>query len=249
MGKGDLKHPCFYMHVPKCGGTSLSEALYATVPMHKRVGIVDADSTRRATALVHADKNELFLYYDDLPNGDAVYALREGMLLTHMAWDTRMIHGHILFSHKADKHFGDTYKYVTLLREPVARTISNFNQSVRHGLIENDFDAYLESDVIRAHALTFLRYFSGTHNIPVEDEPAALDEAKRVAEKFAVIGFLDNLPSFCDQFADVFGRKPKIYRYNEAGASAYRPSDTQMERVMALLGNEIAFWEWVQKFR
>ncbi len=247
MASGDLKHKCFYMHVPKCGGTSLSEALYATVPMHKRVGVIDANATRRATALIHSDENDLYTYHDDRPTGEHVYALREGMLLTHMAWETSLIHGHILFSHKADRHFGDIYKYVSLLRDPVGRIISNFNGSVRHGLIENDFDAYLEGDIVRAHALTALRYFSGQANIAPDEEPAALELAKATAEKFSVIGFLDNLDSFCDQFSDVFGRRPKIYRYNEASSEKYVPTDAQMEQLRAMLGHELQFWDFVQE--
>ena len=35
---GDLRKPCFYMHIPKCGGTSVTAALHAVVPLRRRVG-------------------------------------------------------------------------------------------------------------------------------------------------------------------------------------------------------------------
>lgn len=244
-----LSHNCFFMHVPKCGGTSISEALYATVPIHKRVGVVDANATRRATAIVHVDHDELFLYHDDLPTGEAVYALREGMLLTHMAWDTALIHGHILFSEKADHHFGDRYKYVTVLREPVARLVSNYNGSVSHGLTTTDFATYLESETARTHALSALRYFTGRHFIAPGTEDSAVKEALEVAEKFAVIGFLDQLNAFCAAYCEVFGAMPQIFRYNEAQGSPYHPTPTELARARELLAPEIVFWERIRERR
>jgi len=241
-----LKHPCFYMHVPKCGGTSVAEGLYATVPMSKRIGVVDANATRRATAMMEADDDQLHLYHDDLPNGDAVFRMREEMLLTHMAWKTSLIHGHILFSAKADKHFGDTYKYVTLLREPVARLVSNYNGSVSHGLTKTDFKTYLGTDVARSHALTTLRYFTGQHDIAIGQEQQAVEAALNTADKFAVIGFLDKLDGFCADYDTVFGRKPVIHHYNTRTSGAYQPTSQELELARELLEPELRFWDAIR---
>lgn len=231
------------MHVPKCGGTSISEALYATVPFHKRVGVIDANATRRAAALVHADCDERFLYHDDLPTGEAVFSLREAALLTHMAWDTALIHGHVLFSEKADRHFGDRYRYVTVLREPVSRLVSNYNGSVRHGLTTTDFAQYLDSNTARTHALSTLRYFTGRHIIPDGAEDAAVSDALDVAEKFSVVGFLDRIDAFCRDYCRVFGTAPRVFRYNEAAGSPYNPTSSELSRARDLLAPEITFWE------
>ena len=42
------RHNCLFMHMPKCGGTSISEAMYATVPFGGGVAVIDAVSTRIA---------------------------------------------------------------------------------------------------------------------------------------------------------------------------------------------------------
>ena len=39
-----LRQPCVFIHVPKCGGTSVSEAIYATVPLHRKIGNLDSHS-------------------------------------------------------------------------------------------------------------------------------------------------------------------------------------------------------------
>ena len=231
------------MHVPKCGGTSVSEGLYATVPMSKRVGVVDANATRRATAMMQAGENQLHLYHDDLPNGAAVFEMREQMLLTHMAWGTHLIHGHILFSEKADAHFGATYKYITLLRDPLARFVSNYNGSVGHGLTKTDFKTYLGTDVARYHALTTLRYFTGQHDIAKGQETQAVETALNIAERFAVIGYLDRLDAFCSEYQTVFGRKPTIYHYNSRKPDAYSPTPQELEHARELLEPEQQFWD------
>lgn len=249
MLSGRLHHPCFFMHVPKCGGTSLSEALYATVPMHRRVGVIDAIATRRATTLMHADSGEESLYHDDLPNGVEVYALREKMLLVHMAWGSELIHGHVLFSERAHRHFGERYRYVTLLRDPLERTLSNFLGSTRDGLVGGDLDEYLGSEIFRTHGLSMLRYFSGTHPLEPADEEAALERAKRNMDRFAIVGFLDDLDGFARQFSAVFGRRLTIFRYNSSRTAHPSPSAAQTSRMETVLASELELWEYARARR
>ncbi|MEN0079800.1 MAG: hypothetical protein AAF753_11890, partial [Pseudomonadota bacterium] len=76
-----LNAPCLFLHLPKCGGTSLAEALYASVPMNKRVGIIDARSTRAAAAILHHDRNDPWTCHDDFENGHQSFALREKLMV------------------------------------------------------------------------------------------------------------------------------------------------------------------------
>ncbi len=245
---GGIRHPVFFMHLPKCGGTSVAEALYATVPLQQRVGVIDANATRRAMAIYHDDVDALDRQHDDLENSKNVYDFRAQMLINHMAWNTRMIHGHVLFSDRADKHFGARYKYVTVLRDPIARVISNFAHSVQSGMITDDFDAYLDNAISRAHGLTFLRYFSGTPVLSAADEPAALKKSMATLQKFAVIGFLDDLPRFAADYKSVFGIRPRIPRYNQAQTAVKSVRDAQLERLRAIMVHEIAFWDYARDF-
>lgn len=243
---GGIKRNCFFMHIPKCGGTSLSEGLNALVPLYKRIGVVDANATRRAIGIVRADRDDNFVWHDDLERGGAVHELREQMLLTHMAWSTPLVYGHVFFSERAWRHFGESYHFVTLMREPVSRTISSFAHSAFNGLVENDFDAYLQGPFIRTHGLGFLRYFSGRHWIPETEEADALEVAKRNMGRFSVIGFLDDLPRFEQDVTGIVGRALKIYHYNEKRNS---PPMTSMEQDLLLkqrLATEIKLWEYAR---
>jgi len=246
---GGLKHKCFFMHIPKCGGTSISEAIASTVPMSDRVGPIDANATRRTASLIHADKNELLLYHDDLPNCETVYEIREQLLLMHMAWETELIYGHIPFSIRADRHFGENYKYITILREPYARLVSNFNGSKRHGLIDMEFSAYLESDIGRRHAFTTLRYFTNRHELDAGTAASAIDEALETAQLFSVIGHLEDLDAFSSDFNDVFGRRPRVFEYNKATTNSYKPNESERKIALKLLEPELEFRNEVLKMQ
>ena len=246
---GGVRHPVFFMHLPKCGGTSISEALYATVPLQKRVGVIDANATRRTAAIIHDNVDDLHRQHDDLANSKNVYNLREQMLINHMAWHSQMIHGHVLFSDTADRHFGAHYRYVTVLREPIARTISNFAHTVSSGIIPDDFDAYLDGNVARAHGLTYLRYFSGTAVLENTQELAALTKAKETLKAFSVVGFLDDLPRFCSDYKHALGTRPRIATYNQAKCAPFAPNIGQMQRMTDMMQNEIAFWDYARRLK
>lgn len=217
------------------------------MPLHRRVGLIDANATRRAVSIQRQDQDTNQNYHDDLDNGAEVYALREAMLLSHMAWQTPMIYGHVLYSDKAYRHFGATYQFITLLRDPVARTLSNFAHSVRDGLIENDFDAYLDGPVARAHALSFLRFFSGRSRIATTEEDAAYEDAVRNSRHFQIIGFLDDLEGFSEQFRTLFGRGLKVFRYNSLRGDAVVPSAAQRVRLKGLMDRELALWDELRR--
>ncbi|TKW68815.1 MAG: hypothetical protein DI616_02140 [Paracoccus denitrificans] len=243
---GGLKKPCLFMHMPKCGGTSLSEALYATVPLGQNVAVIDALSTRRAAAIAAFDRNDVATCHEDLEHGDLTFALREQLLLTHMAAGARLIHGHVLYSDAAMRHFGDDYSLVTLLREPVARAISNFAMMAGNGFVEPDVDAWLDGPVGRSHATVFLRYLSGQNVVSPADEGSALDLAKRRLEKFSVVGFLDDLPQFLDSFTHQFGTRPRIHRYNQAAWPKIQLNAAQRTRLEAACAADTSIYEFAR---
>jgi hypothetical protein len=238
------RHRSLFLHMPKCGGTSVSEAMYATLPARARLGVIDAVSTRRAAAIISAGRDDKTLCHEDLPQGAAVFALREKLLLTHMAWDTWLIHGHVLYSQAAEDHFADRYKYVTLLRDPVARMISNYKMAHRAGVIEQDFDSYLDSPAAVSQAQVYLRYLSGQTVVPEAGVAAALALSKARLDRFAVVGFLDDLPGFVAAYRDVFGVGLRIGRFNAAPTSGGPDlNPDQMARVKALTAPDQAIYD------
>lgn len=240
------KHRSVFLHMPKCGGTSLSEAMYATVPFTERIGVIDAVSTRRATAMLHFGKNEPFLCHEDLDTGQKVFDLREAMLLQHMAWDTMLIHGHVLWSEQAEQHFGATYKYVTLLRDPVARTVSNFRMAQRSGVVTDDLATYLDGPIARRHARVFLRYLAGRNDIADDEIPAAVELAKARLAQFALVGFLDDTSTFFRRYREIFGVSLRMAQLNAATEKKPTYDEAQMARVTELCAPDIAIYDFAR---
>ncbi|MFT4013554.1 MAG: sulfotransferase family 2 domain-containing protein [Paracoccus sp. (in: a-proteobacteria)] len=236
---GGLRKPCVFMHVPKCGGTSVSEALYATVPLHREIGIIDSPSLRSAMAIQNTGRDD-DSYHDEGPNAEAISRVRETLLLMHMSHQARLVHGHFLFSECAWQHFGEKYSYVTILRDPLARTISNYRMDLRTKTFHGDFDEYLASDHGRRQALHKLRYFSGMATVTPEQEAEAMILAKRNMSRFALIGFLEDLDGFARDFARLFGVKPWIPHYNSAGKDKpFHMTDEQRHKLEVLCAPDI----------
>jgi hypothetical protein len=237
------RHPCVFMHMPKCGGTSISEAMYGTVPLGKGVAVIDAQSTRRTAAILNFDRDEPLLCHEDLAHGDKVFDLRERLMLQQMAWGSWLIHGHILYSQKADSHFGNRYRYVTLLRDPVQRMISNYRMSVNAGVVPEGLDAYLQTPVARSHAQVYLRYLSGQTVIPDNEVAEKLTLAQSRLSRFAVVGFLDNLPDFQRRYLSVFGVPLRIKTYNQGKGEKPSLTTGQMDQITALCAADIAIYQ------
>lgn len=237
------RHRSLFFHMPKCGGTSLSEAMYATVPFNERIGVLDAVATRRAAAMMNFDRDDAWVCHEDLEHGQMTFDLREGLMLQHMAWDTMLIHGHVLWSERAQRHFGEVYKYVTLLRDPVARTVSNFRMTRRSGVVTEDLDAYLEGPVARRHARVYLRYLAGRNDIAEDEVPEALELAKERLSRFALIGFLDETPEFILKYRALFGVQLRMSQLNAAPDSQPGHSEAQMRRLTELCAPDIALYD------
>ena len=241
-----LKHRCCFMHVPKCGGTSLTQALAATIPMDQHVGNIEAISSRRAVSLIEADTDSYSLYYEDGPNSADLFAFREQLLIYLMSRKMTLITGHFLFSERAYRHFGDEYKYVSMLRDPVDRIVSNYTSALQVGYIDMDFDSYLESDVARRHALLNLRYFSGCPEIPRGEENNYLDRAREVIGRFSLVGFLDDLSGFERRYADVFGERLRVRKYNEAKRPKPSLSRKQIAKVEEISTPDLELHEYAR---
>lgn len=244
---GGLKHRCVFMHVPKCGGTSVSEALYATVPLHQKIGILDSPSIRRAMALQALGQDDTTSFHDEGPRAAEIADFREKLVLMHMAHDVRLVHGHFLFSEAAWQNFGHAYRYVSILRDPIERTVSNYRMDRRSGVFEGDFDAFLGSAEGRRKALHMLRFFGGQSEIADAEVEALTETARRNMDRFTLIGFLDDLPGFARDFSDIFGARPAIAHYNRASDKGLDLTPAQRTRLEALCAPDLELYAYAER--
>lgn len=180
-----------------------------------------------------------------------VLDFREQMLLYHLFEDVHCISAHVRFSAPAHERFRSTYKFITILRDPVSRFLSNYTWSYgkpgAHARIEEPFREFLKTERARRLGATYVEFFCGlpkTADIRSED---AIDSAVANLARFDVVGRLDQLPAFEASIAETLGIRLKIGHENRAtrrSAASEAMDDPQLRaEVMALCAPDLAVWE------
>jgi len=224
-----MQRKLFFLHVPKCGGTSLDSAIsacYGSGP-RDRAGRVhlDAVAARRAAGLASVRED----------------GFSASLQLYFMAQrDVRYISGHFQYSATAHLAFGDEWEFITMLRDPVSRWLSHYfynrYKADDHYKIVEDLPAFLSSPRALRLANAFILQLT-EHDVedvlaqPRDCATAAIDNLK----KFALVGCLERLDSFVSRFEARYGVKLDVPRLqtNPAAPSqqAAQINDTLRERV------------------
>lgn len=222
---GGLKDRIFFLHVPKCGGTSIDEAIkscYVTADVRKDRLLVRLDSKASAKA-------GSILYGLDYTYGTCKdfqeFNFREELLAYYMSLERiRYISGHFSFNDRVHGKYGDKFNFVTVLRDPVKRWISvyfyvRYRRSDRW-LIESDLLDYLASDRGRSHGYEYAKLLGGARAESDYASKHSIENAKRNLHRFEVVGCVECLDHFAKSFEQRFGMHLEIKRRNENPVSA-----------------------------
>jgi hypothetical protein len=240
-----LTYNCLYMHVPKCAGTSVTDAMRSLCPLQKHVGMILARPSRRATAL-QSGRPEWNIH-EDGPESQVIFAYREHLMLYFMADDAPLVCGHFLFSELAHAAFGNRYRFVSVLRNPLDRLVSNYADARLGNYIDMPFSAYLDSEVGWRHATVMLRYFSGRAVIPREGVADAMKAARLNLEKFALVGFTDRMEDFATRFGDVFGSPLRLHHMRPGRFEKPEIDRNARVRMEQLCAGDLEFYEHARR--
>lgn len=248
---GGLKHNCFFMHLPKCGGTSISSALKSSCPLHKKTFQLDITSVRRGLSIYYEDVDSEFSYHPDEKTRNVLHAFQEQLLLTQMAAGTTLILGHFFFSDRAYRHFGTRYKFVTIMRNPLDRAISHYVDERalgNRGKIGNmPFDEYLDTVTARRHTSQNWRYFGGTSELPGGSGNDVVEKAKENMLKFSIVGFTDRMDDFKIRFSKEFGVLLRIPHYRKAAGEKPKLTPEQRARLEQLCAPDMELFEFARE--
>ena len=187
------KRLCF-VHVPKCGGTSLNEAF------KKSVGIsslslrgVKIDAAKTMKEAKRKNMNTL--------------ALRQEKLISKLQNKRfRYVKGHVRCTSEVRAQFEKDWVFVTVMRDPVKRWISQYffnlhktNPHTKHDLA---LDEYLESDIARTSGAIYLDFFTNGEDLTSDK---AAKEAIANIEAFPLVGVLEKKDAFKDRFKEIMG--------------------------------------------
>lgn len=232
-----------FHHVAKCGGTSVARALRRRY-LTSQATVKPEPSFQAFRAFTGRSDTERLLV--------DVLDLRKQMMLYLMFDDVRCISLHVPFSDVAWRTFQDRYKFITILREPVARFLSHYNWSRgrpgAHAHIAEDFDSFLASERAWRMGAEFVETFADLPNDADPRAPAAVDAAIANLRKLDVVGRLDDLTGFAEALRRELGIGIRIGHENKARGRADLVRDTaltpaQQDRVHAICAPDIAVWQ------
>jgi len=208
------KKGVFFLHLGKCGGSSIVSGL--TKRMNAcHGGHINTPVFQRALSRF-VDRTDFACYYPHLMAAASIDAILK------MESRYKFIHGHVPFVKEGMIGFRDKYEFVTLLREPASRLISSYRYSRRlpqeHGCADEEalkvrFRSYLDSAEGRLAANTFCYYLSGIfHSFEFGE---LRDQAIANLRHFSLVGVLEDLDGFAKEFTKLGFGKPKFGRKNE----------------------------------
>jgi flavin-binding protein dodecin len=227
---GCLKEKIFFLHVPKCGGTSINHAInchYCTLDISKDRYLVSLDSVASSAVVKMIDETD---YPCDTTDDYPILKLRENLLLYFMnKKNTKYISGHFTFSEIAHREFHGKYAFVTVLRDPVKRWISSYSfnryKKADHRKIEEDITRHLESEFGQSQGYEYIKFLGGANQAGDYTSKQAIDRAKTNLHKFDIAGFMEYQEHFLEQFENRFGVRLKLEKSNQNPTSeSYRKS-------------------------
>lgn len=198
-------------HVPKCGGTSVSQALRARYRLsHANIGNPPVYNTI-SLLLPHASVDAVESECD---------SFKERSLIFLMHKKIHFINGHVYFSNTAYDAFEDIYKFITMLRDPVALYISSFfhylNTPDNRWQLCDSIEEFLTMPRAKMFGSVYVDYFSGARPGDNLSERTKIERAKENLRKFSAIGFTEDMASFESRLRKVLGVRIRIGHLNKS---------------------------------
>jgi hypothetical protein len=211
-----FKHNICFVHIPKCGGTSINYAIkrrYVTLDK-RRDGEINSYSHKALhnAARILGEKSN----YNILRMQHEVLLYLMGI----QKQTASLIMGHIPFSKTAYNEFHDRYAFVTILRNPVDRWLSEytFNKFKESGFRKHttpiDINEYVDSDYGKAQGGQYGLWLGGLREDKDYTSKDAVQKAIEHIPLFSVIGCLENLEDYKERFYDRFGTRLIIEKKN-----------------------------------
>jgi hypothetical protein len=227
----------FYMHIPKCAGTSVANAIrnsFMTLDPADDQTIFHMDPFAAHEAAVLSQQDPLG-YYRQLLR----YVLGSN--------EYRYVYGHFAFDEIAYEAFSQKFSFMTLLRDPVKKWLSLyfFNRHKKDNFfkIEDDLESFIQTPLAVGYGCDYVMQFAGRYarepfphegyNYDNYTTQAAIDHAIGNLCKFQLVGLLEQLDLFVDQFEQLYGAKLSITHKNRSPVNQQQQKQVVSDAMLA----------------
>ena len=250
-----LTERLFFMHVPKCGGTSIDRAIKS---FYKLLDVRRGNEIVRVDSKFSARVSSLYDGYDYTHGCVDDYSLLclRVKLLAYQFYikRNRYISGHVPFSRVLWETFGDEIAFITVLRDPLKKWLSNYyfrkyRESDRW-IIDEELEEYLDSDRGRMHGYDYVKYYGGAREAGDYTSAEAIQEAKENLKRFNLVGVLENLDAFTKEFKKQFGRTLNVRHHNRSPVRTPESSELKSsveQEIRRVCAPDIEIYQYVKE--
>lgn len=221
--------PVFFLHVTKCGGTSLRAAIKGALVQQGAVpaSLYELNAPHSAELAKRADIDG--------------FILRDLLLASTLEQrDIRLVTGHFRYTEQYHRESLQNCLSVTVLRDPVDRFVSlyyyNHFKDSDYGKEHLSLEEYIAKPRARRCAEDYVRLLRGTgvahREFATEND---ISSAIKNLKRFDVVGCLERLPQFTQALAAKSGLELQIETLNKSPA----PRSQRHAELPAALRKEI----------
>jgi hypothetical protein len=207
---GKVEKKIFFLHIPKCGGTSIDHAIIASFGLPK---IEYEKSFFHLSASGSAKVSEI--------TGEPLMSYREKLLLYYLSVPSyKYVTGHFAYSERAIQEFGKEWNFITILRHPVSKWFSQFfylkHKKSSYDRIDSDPESFLELESERAMSMGSDYVCRLAEGISLREASSneAINKVIENLNKFVLVGVLERSDVFARDYKSIFGADLYIKRHN-----------------------------------